>query len=183
MTTNTVTLHNLTMSQIAFYEELLSQVYGSYIHIKYTSELLATILKHLPEDVEASTLLELTEEYQMIEAFQGEAWFTFTSIAQGMVDGIVLDPISDVSKQAYESMQAEMHANVSRLWGVVSRLVDPALHSTIVEEMLDKVEQSGIALQYYEVLANDQPTLPDNILQIIGGLQAQANKTFVLSPQ
>jgi hypothetical protein len=181
MTNNTVTLHNLTMSQIATYKDMLTHVYGSYIHISYTSQLLATILKHLPEDTEASELLELTDEYQMVADFKQEAWSTFKVIAQGMVDGIVLDPILDVSKQAYESMQAEMHANVSRLWGVVSRLVDPALHSTIVEEMLNKVEESGIALQYYEVLANEAPTLPDNILQIIHDLQAQANKTFVIS--
>jgi hypothetical protein len=80
-------------------------------------------------------------------------------------------------------MRQGVRENISRLWLVVSHVIPISLHVTIVEEMLEKVVNSGTMPQYHEMLAQLDVSLPDNILQIIGDLRAQANKTFVLSPQ
>jgi hypothetical protein len=178
-----ISLRPLSKTDIDTYKQLLSLVYSHGVRLSYTKELISSILKHFPEDIQASELLQLTDEYQLVEHLCDEAAETFTYILDTLSEGISISPLGEAVLQGHEETRQEVWENINHLWATTSRLLPPKLHSVVVEEMLSKIDNSGMALQYYEALSDNITSLPPHVLQSLASLEEQALQYFPLSTQ
>jgi hypothetical protein len=116
----------------------------------------------------------LTDEYQLVEHLCDEAAETFSYILDTLSEGISISPLGEAVLQGHEETRQEVWENINHLWATASRLLPPKLHSVVVEEMLSKIDNSGMALQYYEALSDNITSLPPHVLQSLASLEEQA---------
>lgn len=175
----------LAHDQVCQYEALLTCFYHSFIAYNYLTELLSIAIRHLPEDTPASTLGDLTDEFNKCADIAMQAQQDWTETYFSMVESET-DPLINCEffLGGYEMIKDDAQKNTGIIWLRISELFDVAQHDNIITELDDSISSQSLADQYDLVLTGQYPTMPQNIQDVIADLKLQANlESFVVSEE